>query len=112
MDTETNLIEPLLEKVEQYSKITFELIKLKSVDKTADIASRLFSRLLLTGILCLFTLTLNIATALWLGSMLGKNYYGFFIVASFYALIGIVILFIHPLIKASVNNAIIEKMLN
>jgi hypothetical protein len=112
METKASLIEPLLERVEQYSKTSYELLKLKSLDKAADITSGLIARLLLIGVLCLFTLTLNIATALWLGTLLGKFYYGFFIVASFYGLIAIVLLFIHPIIKVRVNNTIIKQMLN
>jgi len=112
METTSSLIEPLLERAEQFGKTNFELLKLKSLDKTADIASGLISHLLLSIVLFLFTVTLNIAAALWLGSLLGKNYYGFLVVASFYGLIAIILLFIHPVIKARVNNAIIAQILN
>jgi len=112
METKVKLIEPLLERAEQYSKTSFELLKLKSLDKTADISSSLISRLLLVFVLLLFVLTLNIAIALWLGDLLGKNYYGFLIVASFYGLGGIILFYIHPLIKANINNSIIKQMLN
>ena len=112
MEAKANLIEPLLERAEQYSKTSFELLKLKSLDKTADVTSTLISRLLLIIVLSLFALTLNIGIALWLGDLLGKNYYGFLVVASFYGLIGIILFFTHPLIKARVNNSIITQMLN
>ena len=112
MEAKANLIEPLLERAEQYSKTSFELLKLKSLDKTADVTSTLISRLLLIIVLSLFALTLNIAIALWLGDILGKNYYGFLVVASFYGLVGIILFFIHPLIKARINNSIIAQMLN
>lgn len=112
MEAKASLIEPLLERAEQYSKTSFELLKLKSLDKTADITSKLISRLLLVIVLLFFALTVSIAIALWLGELLGKNYYGFLVVASFYGLIGIVLFFMHPLIKARVNNSIITQMLN
>ena len=110
MEAKVNLIEPLIERIEQYSKTSFELLKLKSLDKTADISSTLISRLLLVIVLSLFALTLNIAIALWLGDLLEKNYYGFLIVASFYGLTGIVLFFIHPRIKECLNNSIITQM--
>ena len=112
MQANTNLLEPLLEKSEAYSKTSFELLKLKSLDKTADVASTLASRSLLTIILSLFVITINIGIALWLGELLGKNYYGFLVVASCYGFAGIVLLIIHPFIKSRVNNAIIKQMLN
>ena len=112
MEAKISLIEPLLERAEQYSKTSFELIKLKTLDKAADVTSTLVSRLLLTIVLSLFALTLNIAIALWLGDLFGKSYYGFLVVASFYGFIAIILFFIHPLIKARVNNSIITQMLN
>lgn len=112
MEIRSNLIEPLLEEVEQYSKTSFELIKLKTLDKTADITSSLISRFSLAIALSLFTLTLNIAIALWLGDLLGKSYYGFFVVASFYGIAGIALAIIHPYIKARVSNSIIKQILN
>ncbi len=112
MEVKSNLIEPLLEKAEAYGKTSFELLRLKALDKTADVASTLASRSLLTIVLSLFVLTINIGIALWLGDLLGKHYYGFFIVASCYGLVAIVLLIIHPFIKGRVNNAIIKQLFN
>ena len=111
METQTSVIEPLLERAEQYSKTSLELLKLKSVDKTADVSSMLISRLLIVIVLSFFVLTLSVAAALWLGELLGKSYYGFIAVASFYGLIGIILFFIYPFIKTRVNNSIISQLL-
>ena len=112
METKGNLIEPLLERVEEYSKISIELIKLKSLDKTAEVMSALISRLLLVVIFSLFILSLTVAAGLWLGYLLGKDYYGFTAVALFYGLVGTLIYFIHPFIKGRINNSIIKLMFN
>lgn len=112
MEAKEILIEPLLERAQEYYKTSFELLKLQSLDKTADAASSLASRLLLTTVLTIFVLTLNIGIALWIGELLGKNYYGFFLVASFYGLIGIIFYFTHPFIKRRINNSIISQLLN
>jgi len=113
METKTDdLIEPLLEKVEAYSKTSFELLKLKALDKTADVSATLFSRSLFVLIVSFFAFLLNVGIALWLGDILGKAYYGFLIVAACYAIVGVILLIIHPFIKARVNNAIIKQLFN
>lgn len=111
MEAKANLIDPLIQRVEQYSKTSLELLRLKSLDKTADISSTVFSRLLLIIVLSIFAFILNIAIALYLGDLLGKNYYGFLLVASFYGLASIILFLIHPLIKTRVNNSIITQLL-
>jgi hypothetical protein len=112
METEENIIEPLLEKMEDYGKASIELLKLKSIDKTADIASGLLSRLLSALVILLFIISLNTAIALWLGEILGEEYYGFLLVACFYGLVATVLFFIHPDIKTRINNSIIGKVFN
>ena len=112
MDAKPNLIEPLLERAEQYGKTSFEILKLKALDKTADITSTVVSRLLLILVLSLFVITLNIALALWLGELLGKNYYGFLIVAGCHSIAAIILLLVHPFIKSRVSNVFINQILN
>ena len=112
MEAKTNLIEPLIASAEQYSRTSFELWKLKTLDKTADITSTLISRLLLAMTVSVFVLTLNIALALWLGDLLGKSYFGFLIVAFVYGITGIVLFCMHRSIKARINNSIITQMFN
>ncbi len=112
MEGKTSLLEPLLERAEEFSKTSLELIKLKSVDKTAAVTATIISRLYFGIALALFALILNIAIALWLGDLLGKNYYGFLIIALFYGLMGVILFFVHPLIKKRINNSIITQLLN
>ena len=112
METQTNSIESLLEKAESYGKTSFELLKLKGLSKTADVTSTLLSRLIFILLVAFFAFTLNIGVALWIGDLLGKAYYGFFIVAGFYGVVSIVLLIAHPKIKSSVNNNIIKQLFN
>lgn len=112
MEPKTNFIEPLLEKTEAYAKTSLELLKLKALDKTADVAANLISRSLLIIVISFFAFTLNIAVALWLGDVLGKAYYGFLIVAACYALVAVILMVIHPSIKNKANNAIIRQLFN
>lgn len=112
MEAKTFLIEPLLESVEEYGKTSFELIKLKSVNKSADIASSFLSRVILTVVIFLFAITLNTGVALLMGDWLGKAYYGFLLVASFYCLVGIILYFVHPSLKGQLKNVLISNILN
>lgn len=112
MEAIESQVNPLLERVESFGKSGLELLKLKSVAKTADVGSALISRLMLGVILSLFLFPVNIALSLWLGEMLGKYYYGFLVVGAFYGIIGIVFYFALPMIKERINNSIIKQMLN
>lgn len=112
MNDNINLLEPLFERAEQYGKTSLELIKLKSLYKTADFTSTLISRLLFTLVFSVFIMTLSVAVALWLGDILGKNYYGFLLITAFYGLTGIILLLAHRFIKTKVNNTFITQLLN
>ncbi len=112
MDEQSGLIESLIEKGEQYGKTTLELLKLKTLDKSADVASNLVSWLIVIIFVVLFFLILNIGVALWLGELLGKSYYGFFIVSGFYALLALIFgIFRKQIVKNPVNNSIITQVL-
>ena len=112
MDEQSGSIESLIEKGEQYGKTTLELLKLKTLDKSADVASNMVSWLIVIIFAVLFFLILNIGVALWLGELLGKSYYGFFVVSGFYALMALIFgVFRKKLIKEPVNNSIIEQVL-
>jgi len=112
METPVNSVEALFEKVEAYSKTTFELSKLKSLETTSVVVTTLISKLSVVIMLSLFALVFNIGIALWLGELLGKTYYGFFIVAAFYLLTGIIFhFFMHRWIKKPISNLIITQAL-
>ena len=113
MENKTNFIAPLFVKAEEYGKTSYELFKLKALDKTAGVASTFVSRGAVVLFLSMFTVIINIGIAFWLGDLLGKIHYGFFCVAGFYAIIGSVLyFFMHNWIKKTVSNSIISQMLN
>ena len=112
MDEESGLIESLIAKGEQYGKTTLELLKLKTLDKSADVVSNLISWLIVVIFAVLFFLILNIGIALWIGELLGKSFYGFFVVSGFYAFLALVFaIFRKQLIKNPVNESIINQVL-
>lgn len=113
MEDKINFTEPILERAEEYGKTSYKLFKLKAVDKTAGVVSTFISRGTVALVLSMFILILTIGVAIWLGDLLGKLYYGFFCVAGFYGLIGVILyFFLHNFIKKIISNSIITHLLN
>ena len=112
MEIPSNLIESLFERAEEFGKTTYELSKLKTLRTTTAVVTALISRLSVIMMISMFILILNIGIALFLGEILGKTYWGFFIVAGFYLLAGIVFhLFMENWIKKPLFDLIIKKAL-
>lgn len=112
MENNASTIEMLFERAEDYTRTTVELAKLNAVDKTADVMSSLLSRLTVSIVFVLFAFLANIGLSLWIGELVGKVYYGFFIVSSVYLIVAIVLyLFKDQWLKMPISNFIIIKML-
>jgi hypothetical protein len=112
MEEKVSSLESLLERAEEYGKTSLELIKLKTLDKTADAVSSFVPQLAITLAVLVFLLMINIGIALWLGEILGKSWYGFLILAGFYLIIGIVLFLLRKWLKKLVANIIIKQTLN
>jgi len=112
METPANSIETLFERAETYGKTTYELSKLKLLETTNIVLTSLIARLSSILMIAMFSFVLSIAVSLWLGDILGKTYYGFFIVAGFYLVAGIVLhFFLHSWIKKPISELIIKQAL-
>jgi fatty acid desaturase len=111
-DDNAKLIESLLERITDYGTTTYELVKLKALDKTTDAVSSFIPHSFVFVLIAIFMLFANLGLALWLGEISGKIFYGFLIVAAFYGLIGLIIHFLmHKWIKKLVSNYIIKHSL-
>lgn len=112
MNTPSNSIELLFERAEAYARTTFELSKLKLLATTNIVVTSLIARLSRILMIAMFSFVLSIAVALWLGDILGKSYYGFFIVAGFYLVAGVVLhFFLHRWVKKPISELIIKQAL-
>lgn len=113
MEPEPNKVESLLQNANEHLETKLKLLKWKVALKSSEIISGNASRLVLLAFLSLFVFVLSIAIGFYLGDLLGKVYYGFFVLAGFYGLcILIVYLFKDKWIKIPVSNGIIQKMTN
>lgn len=105
------LIERLFEKVESYVKTTLELYRLKTIDKVTDVFATVVSQLIIAVIVALFFVLFSIGLALYLGELLGKNYYGFFALAGIYALIAVIMTMNRrKFLEIKLNNYIINQI--
>jgi fatty acid desaturase len=112
MEEKAKLLESLVEKATDYGKVSLELVKLKAVAKTSDIVSSVVPHTVVIIILSSFMLFLNLGLAFWFGDLTGRLYYGFFIIAAFYVLVGIIIHFLmHKSLKKLIRNYVITQLL-
>jgi len=112
MEDSSKLIETLLEKTMAYFKTSYELIRLKTIDKVADSISSLVPNVIIFVLILSFFLFFNLGLAFWVGHFLGNPFIGFFIVAGFYGLAALfVYLFLFKRVKKSFCNFIIKRLI-
>jgi hypothetical protein len=113
MEDQESLIKGLSQKLESFVILSADLYRLKIVYKSADVLSALAARLIVLMFFVIFTVIVNIALALLIGKHLGEYYYGFFVVAAFYGLVGLVLYaFRNAWIKAPIKKMIITDALD
>jgi len=112
MEDNTNLLDSLLERAGDYGKTSLELVKLKTIYKTTDIVSTFIPHSIVFVLIASFMLFLNLGLAFWLGEILGKTFYGFFVVSGFYIITGIIIhFFMHKWFKRLIGDYFIKHVL-
>ncbi|HTL83144.1 MAG TPA: hypothetical protein VL651_15630 [Bacteroidia bacterium] len=113
METQLKSVELLTERALHYGEARFELFRLKAIGKTADTVSSLGAKMVVLLVLGIGFFSLNIGLALWLGDLLGKFYYGFFIMGAFYCLAGFIThIFRINWMKNPIRNFIITRSIN
>lgn len=112
MEDNTKLIEELFEKAVDFGKTSYDLARLKALDKSSDVASSLVPYSIAFVLLASFMLFVNFGIAFWLGKILGNTYLGFFVIAGFYMVSGLVFhFFFHKSVKNRVWSYIIKQVL-
>ena len=113
MEDQATPIETLAHKAQDYVKTNIDLLKLQGVDKLSDVAGTLVIKLVFILFFLLIAMMVNFGLALWIGTLLGASYYGFFAVALFYVLLALIVYFCKKdLIHAPVKNAVIKDILD
>jgi len=111
METKVELIESLLETTIEYGKSSAELLKLKALHKTSEIVSSSLPHLVVSIIYIFFILFISLGLAIWLGTILENAFYGFFIVAAFYGITGLLMhFFMHKWMKRKFGDFIVKQL--
>jgi len=105
--------ESLIEQAEQYVKTTTDLYTLKIADKVSTVVSSLVARLVIGSFAFIAVFMITMALSFWLGYLLGNEFYGFLILGSASALIGVVLYMNRTKwIKKPLTETIISQILN
>jgi hypothetical protein len=104
------IVEMLIEKIEQYGKTNFDLFRLKAIDKVTDVFASVATRLVFFSIIILFFMLITIGLSLYIGDLLGKSYLGFFVMAGFYFVVGLIFYIIRHTLDDSFNNFLINQI--
>lgn len=112
MENNAERLESLAECATEYGKTSYELIRLKLIDKISDVVSSFMPHSVIFFFIATFLLFCNLGIVFWLGEILGKIYFGFFAVAAFYGVLGIFMyLFLRNWFKKTTRNFIIKQLL-
>jgi hypothetical protein len=105
-------IENLISKAGDIAETKAELWKLRAAGKISETVSSLIS-IIVIFILSIVAITVvSIGIAFWIGLEMGKTSYGFFVVGSFYAFVGLLAyVFRSQWIKKPLSNMIIDKII-
>jgi fatty acid desaturase len=113
METPAQNIEALYSNAGEYVKNKSELFKLKLIDKSTTAVSSILDKIILIFIGAVFFVLLTIGLALLIGYWLGHSFWGFFVMAGLYGIVGFIIHSSrHKLIKTPILNSIIHHFLN
>ncbi|NJO68071.1 MAG: hypothetical protein HC830_01265 [Bacteroidetes bacterium] len=111
MEGKDNVLESLIDSAEELGKTSFELLKYKALDKATFAASAIVLNISVAIIAFLFIVMLSIGLALLIGEALNSAYWGFFIVAGFYALSAVSFYyFFGPAIKKLITSLILKQI--
>jgi hypothetical protein len=112
LEEEKTKIEDLVDHLKEYMSTSFEIVKLKAIEKGVTVASST-AAVMVSSVLFLFSLLfLSAGLALYLGNALGNSFYGFLIVGGIYLLLGIVInAGKKSFVGTPVSNALIKQLM-
>jgi hypothetical protein len=112
MENSSIQFDTLIKRLEDYSDVSIELLKYKTIDKSSNLLSSLITYRIICVWFTLFFLVLSSGLALWLGEVFGKIYYGIFIMSGVYGIIAFALYGLREKIKQNISNSIIAKAFN
>jgi len=112
IENQSSPVESLIDRVKSYVETRIDLLRLKAIDKSSSFLSLLISMIVVILIGFISIMMLSVGIALLLGDWLGKSYYGFFIVAGFYIIAGLVLYSLRDKwLKTPIANSMIKNLM-
>lgn len=111
MESSKTEFSDVVDDVKDYINTSAEIYKLQATEKAADIGAGMAVNLMLLILASMAFLFVSIAAAFLIGEALGKTYLGFLIVAGFYVVAGLIVLFASDRgLKDSIADNIIRSI--
>jgi hypothetical protein len=111
MDSAFHKAEELAASIKQYAEAKIEEVKLTAAEKSSHLIANLVAGAVVAVVFIFFIGFASIALAFLLGTLIGKLWIGFLLVAFFYLLIGIAVWVARgKLIRLPLMNAMIEQL--
>jgi hypothetical protein len=112
MEEQRHDIDALLSDAGDYIETRATLWKLKGIESLADVSGELASGLGMIGIVAFMVMLFSVGFALLIGDLLGKSFYGFFIVGGAYFIFGLICYICrNRWLKEPFSNLLIRKIL-
>ena len=112
MEDQRHDIDALLSDAGDYLETRTNLWKLKAIESLADVSGELVSGLGMIGIVAFVVMLFSVGVALLIGDLLGKSFYGFFIIGGAYFIFGLICYIRRGRwLKEPFSNMLIRKIL-
>lgn len=112
MEDQRHDIDTLLSDAGDYLETRTNLWKLKAIESLSDVSGELVSGLGMIGVVTFVVMLFSIGFALLVGDLLGKSFYGFFIIGGAWFIFGLICYIRRDRwLKEPFSNMLIRKIL-
>lgn len=113
MENKPTSVEELFYKLKDYGDTRLDLFKLKAINKVSSFMSSVIVSIILIVLLFLVLISVTIGFGLLIGGRLGNIFWGFFIMAAIYIIIGLVLYSgRNKLLKQPVSDKLIKELID
>ena len=113
MEKDPTAVEELFYKLKDYIETTFDLFKLKAINKVSGFTSTVIVSIILIILLFLIMICISIGFALLIGLWLGQAFWGFFIMGVLYLIIGLILFASRSkLLKEPISDKFIKELID
>lgn len=113
MENKPTGVEELFLKLKDYGETTLDLYKLKAINKVSGFTSTLIVSVILVVLLFVVLICITIGFGFLIGMWLGHTFWGFFIMAAIYIIIGLVLYSgRNKILKQPISDKLIKELID